>query len=276
MKQNIFKGSFSQVEGAVSESFAKNSINMVKRFKTIKAIAFIVFFIGLGSYAYYGLSVFMINNMDRGTIPLDVNNEFIPVFSSIWYMHIQAMLVLVAALAAYIYREKNNIKGVFIYNVFLTIAMLLFFTFSFKLAQLIVNNFYLRMTYTILFVISYLYVFFRSYQNAKEMVYGTKKKRSEFVEWFSQNRKNVTSILFGVGVLYYLTKVIFSEANDLETKIMGSLIDFAPLAVCLASLLFLYFNSVAIRSYYLYKYMDKFRQKFGVAEAEWYGQKYKP
>ncbi len=46
--------------------------------------------------------------------------------------------------------------------------------------------------------------------------------------------------------------------------------------LCFACLLFLYFNSVAIRSYYLYKYMDKFRQKFGVAEAEWYGQKYKP
>lgn len=273
--KSIFSGSFSQVEETISESFAKNSIDTIKQFKTVKAVVFIVFCIGLASYALYGVSIYIGNNMDSLTIPLDVDNEFIPIFSTVWYMHIQALLILIVVISAFVYREKDNVKGFFVYNTFLTIFLFLFMIFFFKVTQLLVNSFPLRLIYTVLFVGSYIYIFLRSYHNAKEMVYGIKKKRSAFVEWFSRNRKPVTSVLIGFGILYYLKKVIFPEAGDLETRLIGSLIEFAPLGVCLVSFTFLYFNSVAIRSYYLYKYSEEFREKFGIDKKDWYGEKYK-
>ncbi|SHG92253.1 hypothetical protein [Virgibacillus chiguensis] len=274
MKQNIFKGLFSQVEVAVSESFAKNSINTIKEFNLLKAFAFMVFCVGLGSYALYGVSIYLGNNMDKTTIPLDVNNEFIPVFSSIWYMHIQALLISIVVIIALVYKEKNNVKAFFFYNLFFTLSLLLFMIFVFKVSQLFVNEFWLRMLYTVLFISSIVYIFLRSYYNAKKMVYGTKKKRSAIVEWFSRNRKSVMSTLFGVWGIYYLAKVIFPETGDIQTRLYGSLAEFAPLILCLVLFTFLYLNSVVIRSYYLYKYSEQFRQKFGVDKKEWYGEKY--
>ncbi len=272
--KSIFTGSFSQVEDTISKNFMKNSINTIKKFKLYKLILVILFFSG-SSYAVYGVSFFFTNNIDDLTVPIDKNNEFISLFSSIWYIHIQTFIFFIAGLIAYIYKEKNHAKGYFLFNILFSLGGLLFLLFAFKFTQLMVNSYILRMLYTALFLCSIIFVFYQSYQNAKEMVYGTKKKRLALVEWLSTNRKNVTSVLFGFGALFFLTKVISPEVADVETRIMGSLIDFSPLAVCLACLLFLYFNSVAIRSYYLYKYSEEFRQKFGIAEKEWYGEKYK-
>ncbi|KNE19962.1 hypothetical protein [Virgibacillus pantothenticus] len=272
--ESVFNGTFSQVEETVSESFAKNSIDTIKQFNLLKGLLFTGFCIGLGSYALYGVSIYISNIMNQATIPLDESNEFITIFDNIWYMHIQSILILAVVIGAFVYRKKDNIKGFFVYNTFLTMFLLLFMIFFFKVTQLLVYSSSLRLIYTGLFIISYIYIFIRSYQNTKKMVHGTKKKRSALVEWFSRNRKNITSLLIGVGGLYYLSKVIFTEANDLETRIIGSLIDFLPLAVCLVSFSFLYFNSVAIRSYYLYKYSEEFRKKFGFDKKDWYGEKY--
>ncbi|WP_139345021.1 hypothetical protein [Virgibacillus pantothenticus] len=117
--KNILSGSFSQVEETVSESFAKNSINTIKGFGLLKAFVFMVFCIGLGSYALYGVSIYFGNNMDKTAFTLDVNNEFISVFSSIWYMHIQALFISIVVITALVYKEKNNVKAFFFYNFFL-------------------------------------------------------------------------------------------------------------------------------------------------------------
>ncbi|API93678.1 MULTISPECIES: hypothetical protein [Virgibacillus] len=272
--KSIFTGSFSQVEETISENFMKDTINAVKNFKIHKLIIVILFF-SVSSYAVYGVSFFLATNIDDLAVPFDKNNEFIFVFSSIWYIHIQVFIFFIAGLAAFIYKERNHAKGYFLFNIFLSLGWLLFLLFTFKLTQLMVNSYILRMLYSVLFLSGFVFVFFQSYQNAKKMVYGTKKKRSALVEWLSKNRKNVLSILFGFGALYYLTKVISPEVDNLETRIIGSLIEFAPLAVCLIFFTFIYLNSKLIRSYYLYKYSEEFRKKFGIAKKDWYGEKYK-
>ncbi|RFA35460.1 hypothetical protein CAI16_08150 [Virgibacillus dokdonensis] len=272
--KSIFTGSFSQVEETISDNFMKEAINTIKKFKMYKLILVFLFFSG-SSYAVYGVSFFFTNNIDDLAVPFDKNNEFISLFSNIWYIHIQVFIFFIAGLIAFIYKEKNHAKGYFLFNFFLSLGWLLFLLFAFKFTQLMVNSYTLRMLYTALFLCSIIFVFYQSYQNAKEMVCGTKKKRLAFVEWLRKNRKNVLSMLFGVGALYYLTKVISPEVDDLETRIMGSLIEFAPLAVCLLFFTFIYLNSKLIRSYYLYKCSEEFRKKFGIAETDWYGGKYK-
>lgn len=271
--RNIFSGSFSQVEDAVSESFAKNSIDTIERFSFGKSIIFIIFFMG-GFSALYALSLWMGDNMDTGTIMLDTDNEYVPFLSNAWYPILQSILMVITLFGGLYYRKKNNVKGFIIYNTSFTVFVLLFMFLYFKFAQLIVYSFPLRMVYTVLFIFCLVYVFVRSYQNAKEMVFGEKKKRSAIVEWFSRNKKRVLSVLVGVGGLYFLAKTIFPSAGDMETRMMGALIDFVPLSACLAILGFLYLNSVMIRSYYLNKYSEEFRIKFGVNKDEWYGKKY--
>ncbi|WP_040981888.1 hypothetical protein [Oceanobacillus jeddahense] len=271
--KNILSGSFSQVEDTVSESFAKNSIDTIERFSFGKIIIFILFFMG-GFYAFYGVSIFLGNNMGSTSIVLDMNNEYIPFLTSIWYPIVQGILMLITVFGGSYLMRKNNVKAFYIYNISFTVFVFLIILLFFKLAQLAVYSFPLRMVYTVLFSLCLVYVFVRSYQNAKEMVFGEKKKRSAIVEWFSRNKKSVLSVLAGVGSLYYLGKVIFPPAGDLETRIIGGLIDFLPLLVCLILLVFLILNSNIIRSYYLNKYSEEFRIKFGVNKSEWYGKKY--
>ncbi|AUJ26904.1 hypothetical protein [Virgibacillus dokdonensis] len=122
--KSVFNGSFSQVEETVSESFAKNSINTIKGFNLLKAFIFMVFCIGLASYALYGASIYISNIMNQATIPLDQNNEFITIFDNIWYMHIQSILILTVVIGTLVYRKKDNIKS-FLY----TIHFLLYFYF---------------------------------------------------------------------------------------------------------------------------------------------------
>ncbi|MBU8790687.1 hypothetical protein NSA56_18085 [Oceanobacillus caeni] len=92
--KNIFSGSFSQLEDTVSESFAKNSIDTIERFSFEKAMIVLVIFMG-GFYAFYGVSIYLGNNMDSGSIVLDMNNEYIPFLTNIWYPIVQGILFLI-------------------------------------------------------------------------------------------------------------------------------------------------------------------------------------
>ncbi|WP_130859146.1 hypothetical protein [Gracilibacillus phocaeensis] len=231
--KNIFSGSFSQVEDTVSENFAKNSIDTIERFSFGKSIIFILFFMG-GFSAFYGVSIWMGGNLDTGTIVLDTNNEYVPFLSNIWYLILQSILMVITLFGGLYYRKKNNVKGYIIYNTSFTVFVLLFMFLYFKFTQLIVYSFPLRMVYTVLFIFCLVYVSIRSYQNAKEMVFGEKKKRSAIVEGFSRNRKSILSVLAGAGGLYYLGKVIFPSAGDLETRLMGGADRFCSV-ICLSS-----------------------------------------
>ncbi|MFA8437467.1 hypothetical protein [Pueribacillus sp. YX66] len=70
-----------------------------------------------------------------------------------------------------------------------------------------------------------------------------------------------------------MSKVIFEDTGEISTRFWGSLVEFYPLATALLQLTFIYLFGVAIRSYYLNKYSEQFRQKFDVKEEEWYGEK---
>ncbi|WP_130859145.1 hypothetical protein [Gracilibacillus phocaeensis] len=272
--RNIFSGSFGQVEDTVSKSYVKNIVNGMKEFSFGRIIILLIFLTGV-FYAVYGFSIYFGNNMDGTSVSLDLNNEYIPFLTNIWYPIVQGIVILITVVNILYFRRKNSVKAFFISNTLLAIFLLLFLFLVFKITQLAVYSFPLRMVYTLLFIYCLVYVSIRSYQNAKEMVFGEKKKRSAIVEGFSRNRKTILSVLAGIGGLYYLGKVIFPAAGDLETRLMGGLIDFLPLSACLGILVFLYLNSVVIRSYYLNKYAEEFRIKFGVDKSEWYGEKHK-
>lgn len=116
--------------------------------------------------------------MNELAVKLDEKNEFITIFSNIWYMHMQAMFIITIVIGVLLFRKKNKIKAAFIYNVFLNIFILFFLLYFFKFTQLFVSSSPLRTTYTILLIVFLLYTFVTSYKNAIEMVHRTAKKRS--------------------------------------------------------------------------------------------------
>lgn len=138
--------------------------------------------------------------------------------------------------------------------------------------ELFVASFIFRMIHLLVFILCIIYVFFRSYNNAMEMIYGDKKERSKLVEWLTRNRKPILSILFAFWGMYHLVKTIFGDAIKSEGRLIGLLIDFSPLLISLCVFIYLYLFDLLIRSYYLNKYSEEFRKKFGYEKEVWYGE----
>lgn len=269
---NIFTGTYQQVEESISESFMQNRINTLKQFRTFKMLIFLVFFIGL-LYAIYGGSIYIGNHMEEAEITLDLNNEYIPFLSSIWYVNLAALFFLLAAVTGRYYSGKHNIKGFYLYNIFQMLGFFMFMLLFFKFSQLVILTFAVRVLYAVIFIAVLLFILVKSYQRAVKMVYGTEKKRHPLVEWMSRKSKVLYAILVPIGSLVYFIKTVSDSAGDLETKMVGSLLGVLPLICSAVLFVFLYFSGVMIRSYYLNKYSEEFRQKFGVEKEVWYGLK---
>lgn len=275
MLNKLRRGTFEQVEPSISESFIKNSLQTAKTFRGLKLFVFIILFIVFGTYAAYGVSLYIVNNMEDAVGGLDLNNEFIPFLSSIWYIHLQAIPILIVVASMIYYRDKNRIKGHFIYYLFLMVFMIFFGLFFLKITQLFVSYFILRIIYTVLYIITFIYSIRQGYQNALHMVYGDKKNRSALVEWVSKNSKTILTVLAVIGGAYFITKAVFEPAANMEKRIIGSMVDFLPLGLILANFAFIYYIGVVVRSYYAFKYSERFRLKFGYEKDDWYGPKHK-
>lgn len=275
MFKKLRQGTFEQVEPSISPSFIKNSLDTAKTFRGIKLLAFIILFLVFGTYVAYGVSLYISNNMEDAVGGLDLNNEFIPFLSSIWYINFQALPMVVVVISMIYYRDKNRVKGHLIYYFFLMIFMMFFGLFLFKVMQLFVSYFILRIIYTVLYVITFVYSVWQGYQNAHHMVYGSKKGRSALVEWVSKKSKFILTVLAIIGGSYFIIKSVFEPAADMERRIIGSMADFLPLLLVLANFAFIYYIGVVVRSYYAYKYSELFRIKFGYEKEDWYGPKYK-
>lgn len=154
------------------------------------------------------------------------------------------------------------------------IFMMFFGLLLFKVMQLFVSYFILRMIYTVLFIMTFIYCMWQGYQNATYMVHGDKKQRSALVEWFSRNSKPVLIVLGIIGSAYFIIKAVFEPAANMERRIIGSMADFLPLLLVLANFAYIYYIGVVTRSYYVYKYSEIFRLKFGYDIQDWYGPKY--
>lgn len=274
MLKKFRDGTFEQIEPSISKSFVKNLLDTAKTFRGIKLIGFIILFIVCGTYVAYGVSLYIANNMEDAVGGLDVNNEFIPFLSSIWYINLQAIPILIVVISMMFYRDRNRVKGHFIYYLFLMIFMMFFGLFLFKVMQLFVSYFILRMIYTVLFIITFIYCIWQGYKNATYMVHGNKKQRSALVEWFSRNRNLVLMVLGIIGSAYFIIKAVFEPAANMERRIIGSMADFLPLLLVLANFAYIYYIGVVTRSYYIYKYSERFRLKFGYEIQDWYGPKY--
>ncbi len=216
----------------------KNLLDTAKNFKGLKLIAFFILFVIAGSYALFGGSIYVENRMDEAVGGLDVHNEFIPLFSSLWYVHLQILPMLI---------------GIF---------MLFFSLLALKLLQLFVNPFPLQLLYAGLFIFTFVYSFHIGYHNIKVMVFGKAKQRPFLVEWTSRNSKRILSVFAVLGSLYFAAKAVWPNTANMEQRIIGSMADFSPLLVVLSNFAILYYISTSFRGYYVHRYSEQFRYKY--------------
>src|SRR5699024_11820946 len=98
-------------------------------------------------------------NMEDSLFKLDKNNEFI-VFLSIWFAYIPLILSFILSMVILLfYRNRNRPKGTYLYNLFFGLYVMFCLLFMFKIFQLFVSTFALRIIYNIIFVFTFFYAF---------------------------------------------------------------------------------------------------------------------
>src|SRR5699024_7571857 len=136
-------------------------------------------------------------------------------------------------------------------------------------------NSVLRTIYTILFIVCIIYAFVKGYKNAFAMIYEDKKQRSAIIEWASKHRQAILSVLIAFGGVNYFFKTTNESDHLFHRNLLGAIISHLQISLSFATLLVsLYGLSVLIRSYFLYKYSEPVRLKFGYEKEEWYREKY--
>lgn len=269
----IFKGSFSQVKDAISENFAMNARKDMQKLNIGRVLLSGGFFLAC-LYGLFAFGWYMSGDFEEPAVPIDINNEFRNIASSIWYVHAIALFLIISFSTALAYSRKNNVKSFLVMNITLTVFTVFIVLYFFKIGQLFVYNFSLRVIYDVLFIATLVFVSNKIHRNAMEMIYGSKKKRSFLVEWASANQKLIIGSLFGIWGISQVVKAIFgSGANDFETRMIGAIIEFFPLIACGLSFVFIYMFGNLIRSFYLNKFSERFRVMFDVEKDDWYGRK---
>ena len=79
-------------------------------------------------------SWYLFGDFEEPSAPIDVNNEFRSIFSSIWYVHTIALFLIVSFLTALAYSRKNNIRSFLMMNITLTGFFFIFVLYVFKLS----------------------------------------------------------------------------------------------------------------------------------------------
>jgi len=177
--KNIFSGTYKHVEESVSESFAENCISTMKNYRTFKMLAYLLI---VGSlYGVYEGSIYMGNHMAEAEMELDLNNEYIPFLTNIWYVHITALFFLLSAITGRFFSGKQNTKGFFVHNTLQTIGLFFFMVLFLKLGQLFVLSFVVRVIYAVIFIGVSIFVLMKSYQNAVKRYMG--QIRSDILMW---------------------------------------------------------------------------------------------
>lgn len=269
--RKIFAGSFEQVKDAISEKYADNAYKDMQKLKFGGILLGGIFFLA-GIYGLFTFSWYLSGDFEEPAVPLDVNNEFKNVLTSIWYVHAIALFLIIGTFTALAYSRKNNIKSFLIMNATLTGFYFFFLLYFFKLSQLLVNSFAYRVIYDVLFISILAFVAYKIYQNAMGMVYGSKKGRLFLVEWASENRKKILGLLVGLWGIGQIAKAVFgSPENDFETRFIGAIIEFIPLGACALAFVLIYMFGNVMRGFYLNKYSEQFREMFDVEKKGWYG-----
>ena len=273
--KKFFNASFKQVEPGMSDSFIENTIETAASFKGLKALGFFGLF-GLFAHLmiiFFGL--YIENNMGDAVVKLDENNEFIGFLSS-WWAYIPLTLSFILSMGILLfYRNRNRPKGTYLYNLFFGLYVMFCLLFMFKIFQLFVSTFALRIIYNIIFVFTFFYAFRIAYLNAKELALGTAKQRPFLVEWTSRNFKKISPFLIAIGGAYYAFKALSPDAGNMEQRFIGNLTFIFPFIVALCNFVYIYCCGIFFRGYYVSKYSEEFREKHGYTKKEWYGPKYK-
>src|SRR5699024_9996294 len=166
--------SYDQIEREIKEDFLEEVLYRINHFNNKNVFFFSLLMIG-AIWWTQGFGWLMWNNPDGVIVPMDPNNSFAIIFKNVWLPILETFLFGMIMIMIVYFRNRNKIKGMFIYNILMTtfVTIIMFHMFSF--IQLVIYSNVVRVIHFILFMIAIIAVLIVLYKNAIHI--GTKRNK---------------------------------------------------------------------------------------------------
>lgn len=272
-KKNIYQATFEESEFLVTEKTVKRAIEESKP-KVVKKRFFGVTLVFIIFYLMYSLLRFLENGSSDSINILSLRIPYFWLFFSI-------LIIVPYYSFSFVFFNRKKIALSFFYNFCMIIYLYLLSIFSFlfllSLVNFLINTIWMDIPYTVLLL---LFVFsFNRKLNIQiyNQLYGENKGNSgNIFDFFSKYRKILSSL---AGILIFgktLQSLFFKNNNPSQInffqKILGVL---SPFIIFIFLLIPIYMKDEVLVGYYLYKYPEQYRLKYGYSVLEWYGPKSK-
>lgn len=145
-----------------------------------------------------------------------------------------------------------------------------FLYFFIVLSQLLIENWFIRLIYTLLMIGSLIYIVRKGIKLSFSMV-SDQTFDDKVENLLSKHKAKLVMILFVLWGFNILLKLFGNKGGGLFTVIVPIL----PIIIIGGLFLLQRLFESYIKMYYLDKFSENFRQKFNVPEEVWYGSKYR-
>ncbi|MBO0473765.1 hypothetical protein JZO86_08630 [Enterococcus ureasiticus] len=179
------------------------------------------------------------------------------------------------------YRCWNNIKLAYKSNVWLAQLSVIFYWLLIIDLQLLTKNPYLR-TFNILVVLAcFIFSIVKSIKKIKNLIYKNQEV-DRLSKLMTENPKMIKSVLTILFIASVVSNIFSNELSDqtpkqnIEGRIILALVPVLPILFSIFSIYaFPWLFETMARIYFLNKFSEDFRKKFGVDNGIWYGSKSK-
>ncbi|WP_317914609.1 hypothetical protein [Carnobacterium maltaromaticum] len=269
-KKTIYQATFEESESFVSDTAVKRAIEQSQP----KVVNKRLFGIALAFFIIYLLYLLLefVENGAPGNMQIFALR--VPI---IW-----VVLSLIIYLPYFMIVLKNkNVKKISLslyYNVvsilYSIILILFIVTFFLALASVVLSPLFVYIFYIGLLVIFTFNCNQSLNQSIEKKLYGNKQSSTNIFDFFQKYQKYFSIIAGLLIVLRIIFSLIFGTENNEQSGFITTVsMALAPLFAFVMVLIPIYLKDEALMGYYISKYSEEYRLKYGYSNLEWYGKK---
>lgn len=268
-KKTIYQATFEESESFVSNIAIERAIEHSQS-KVVNKRLFGVIFIYFLLYLVYLLFQF-------AKLRTHDNLEFVVLRIPLFWIITSGCICIPYIVCVIKNRNKQKVNLPYYYNFYSTLSVivliLFMFIFSLDLANSVLKSSWVYILYSLLFIIFIFDLNRKVTKNIEMKLYGTEKNLSNIVDFFQKNQKYfgiLGGLIIGLKLLYNL---LFSNSGNGESDFVSAIImALFPLLMFVGVLVPIYLKDEILVGYYIAKYSEEYRLKYGYSNLEWYGK----
>jgi hypothetical protein len=271
MQKNVYQASFEESKNFVTEKYIKQALKESGKKQVRKRFVGVIVMIGLpiiGSFLFSAVEKYS---------PYDIN--ILPARVK-WIFLLAGFIIFIFAVFKFKEYKIYKVLNSFEYNRIMCFSGVLFAIFGFlfmcSIANLMLYSYLPSLGYSILL---FLFIYHRNSETNKKVITALYQSKVEYTNQFSEKiavfQKFVTKYGGLIVIVLLIAKKFFFKDNQENGLIEQIFALFSPLMMFLCFAFIFAMKEEVMQGYYLKKYCEEYRIKYGYSKLDWYGPKSK-